>query len=522
MSRAAGVGSHRNGARRRGAAGEAAARRLAGAAVPLADDVVSPLIVAQTPGGGRRRVAPARRLLAVAAVALAALFLVSFARLPVAPRTPATIGRVLASGAHAGECDACHTSHAGGQPIAYEHALVGPDDNTLCDGCHTVPWAGGTYGGTMLYAGSAHGSSTTAIWPGPSPPARSEADAARKCLNCHDPHGWEDGSGVIPRLVNAREESLCLTCHDGSPAVTDVRAELSKPFAHPVSFADRHSGPAEALPSEFGILPLNRRHAECEDCHNPHLARRDPALPEPAPAASKRLLGTSRVAVTNGPAGSVPAYTFIAGADTLSPPVAEYQTCFKCHSSWTSQPRGQTDLGRALNPENPSYHPVEAAGRNPMIDPAAFTPGWSAASLIRCGDCHGSDLPSRRGPHGSIYRYILKRPATASSVPRRMTSDELCFACHAWDVYANKDAPESVLRASRFNPPAAVKGHAAHVGDKDVTCYACHVTHGSTSQPHLIATGRNPGIMSYTRSFAGGTCSPTCHAAQSYTVSYVR
>ena len=49
-----------------------------------------------------------------------------------------------ASGAHAGDCSDCHSSHGEGD-IAYPHALIGPDDNTLCDGCHRQPWAGGSY-----------------------------------------------------------------------------------------------------------------------------------------------------------------------------------------------------------------------------------------------------------------------------------------------------------------------------------------------------------------------------------------
>src|ERR1051326_2914158 len=93
---------------------------------------------------------------------------------------------------------------------AAEVSLTGPDDNTFCDHCHTTPWAGGSYAGTRSYDGSAHGSGSATIWPGPYPPPRTEADAPGKCLNCHDPHGWEDADGMIPRLTIGREEVLCL------------------------------------------------------------------------------------------------------------------------------------------------------------------------------------------------------------------------------------------------------------------------------------------------------------------------
>ncbi len=438
------------------------------------------------------------------------------------PRDPMEIATMLASGAHAGDCSTCHSQHGEGQSMAYEHALIGPDDNTLCDRCHITPWSGGSYAGTWTYTGSAHGSSRTAIWPGPDPPARTEPDAPGKCLNCHDPHGWKDAGGEIPRLMVAREEALCLACHDGSPATTNVRSDLQKAYRHPTTdYSGRHSGPAESLSSDFAVSPVNRRHAECEDCHNPHVARHDAGAGPMPPDASKRLLGVSRVKVLNGAAGGAPSYTFTAGADTLSAPVTEYQLCFKCHSSWTVQPGGQTDLARVLNPANPSYHPVEALGKNLNISALAFVTGWSATSYTKCGDCHGSDLGAA-GPHGSSYRYILKAPYTASSAYRTMASNEVCFSCHSYDVYANRDSPESVRAASRFNRPRADKGHAEHVSDKRVPCYACHTTHGSSTLNHLIVTGRSPGIRSYTETSTGGTCSPTCHGSESYTVNYAR
>jgi len=463
-----------------------------------------------------------RLILTLAAASLAALAILGAK--PLRPsRTPEEITRVLATGAHAGDCDACHTAHGRGE-VVYEHALLGPNENSLCDRCHATPWAGGSYAGTAPYLGSSHGTDPGTVWPGPTPPPRTEAGAAGKCVNCHEPHGLLDAAGEIPMLAVRREEALCLTCHDGAPATANIGADLVKPYRHPVAtYTERHRGPAESQPGDFATLPLDHRHAECQDCHNPHIAAADPGGPPPAPALSRVNVGVSRVRVQNGPAGTPPTYTFAAGSDTLSAPLAEYQLCFKCHSSWTTQPTGQTNLAFQLNPANASYHPVEAAGRDPSIAPGAFVPGWSAGSLTRCGDCHGSDFDGGpRGPHGSIYRHILKRPYTASSQPRPMTSDELCFTCHAFDVYANPAAADLVRGESRFNKPGAVLGHAEHVGERNVPCYACHVTHGSPTRGHLIVTGRAPGIVAFTESPTGGTCQATCHDAKSYTVNYAR
>ncbi len=457
------------------------------------------------------------------ALALVALVALTAARPVIVPRTREKLLSTLSLGPHAGICERCHTMHAAAttpQPFL----LLRPDDNALCDDCHETnltPAGGGSYGGSLLYLGSAHGSSHNDIWPGPVPPARSEADASGKCVNCHDPHGWTDFAGLIPHLAVAREENLCLNCHDGSPA-TDIRTDLLKGSAHPTTtFSGRHSGPDETQPSDFGASPSSRRHAECEDCHNPHVARGDGVAPPPAPEASKRLLGVSRVLVLNGVTGVPPAYTFVPGSDTLTAPVAEYQLCFKCHSSWTTQPGGQSDLALLLNPNNPSYHPVEAAGVNPAIPMSAFEPGWSASSLVGCSDCHHSDSGTARGPHGSSFQYLLSRPFDPRPNRRAVTPDEACFACHSYAVYADNTSNNTVRAFSRFNEPGADKGHAGHAAEQ-VPCGACHTTHGSATQPHLIVTGRNPGITGITWRAGGATCAPSCHGSERYTVNYAR
>lgn len=439
------------------------------------------------------------------------------------PRPEAEIEKLLATGPHAGECEQCHTQHGDDTGIVYPNALVGPNDNQLCRRCHDTPWAGGSLADDPLYRGTGHGSRPNMVWPGPNPGARIEPDAAGKCVNCHDPHGWTDAQGAIPHLAVQREEKLCLACHDGSPSTLNVAQDFVKPYRHPgTTWTNRHRGASESQPSDFGRLPVDNRHAECADCHNPHVSRADGPFGPGGSNASKTTLGVSRVMVLNGPAGTPPLYTFVPGSDTLSAPNAEYQLCFKCHSSWTTQPSGQQDLALLLNPANPSTHAVEGPGANPGIDPLAFAPGWSASSIVRCGDCHGSDFGTTKGPHGSIHQRLLRAAYPTTSQERDMGSDELCFRCHSFDVYANDNASDAVKRRSRFNRPGADKGHTKHVMEERVPCYACHVTHGSTTQPHLIAIGRIPGVRSYTRTASGGTCTATCHGSESYNVNYAR
>jgi hypothetical protein len=294
--------------------------------------------------------------------------------------------------------------------------------------------------------------------------------------------------------------------------------DFTKSYRHPTSdYSGRHSVTEGGSPASYGTT---NRHAECEDCHNSHVARADTTTPI-APMAANAIRGVGRVAVTNGGAGTTPTYTY-RGATDATAPIAEYQMCFKCHSSWTTQPAGQSDTAVQFNSNNPSYHPVEAPGKNTNVNPSAFVNGWTGASTLYCSDCHGSDAATARGPHGSQYRYLLKQPAVASSSRRTMASTEVCFACHRFNTYANNNATATEKSYSRFNSPGAEEGHTGHVNDHQYPCYACHGSHGSTTKPHLIVTGRTPGITSYTETATGGTCTPTCHGTESYRTNYPR
>lgn len=403
-------------------------------------------------------------------------------------------GDPLASSAEAAKlapfCLACHDANgAAGDVTPFSDNVTRPliDSATWAVASHkTAPVLAGCYGnGTTGCHATGHGSLKKALLALPTV------------------------APLSPDSVS-EQEGFCYNCHDGSPASTDVQAEFQKGtntatqiFHHPVNNTQQPAG----------------RPVECTDCHNPHRARADAAAPT-APTASNRLLGVSRVAVTNGAAGTVPTYTFRPATDATTP--REYELCFKCHSSYVTQPAGQTNLAVVLNPANPSYHPVEAAGKNTNVNANAFVNGWTAARTMYCTDCHTSDNAAVRGPHGSVNRYILKRPYTASSSSRTMSSGESCFDCHNFDTYANDNASNTVKGYSRFNPPTFDRGHTFHVDDRNRPCYACHATHGSATRPHLIVTGRNPGLNNYTETANGGSCSPTCHGQENYTINYAR
>lgn len=426
-----------------------------------------------------------------------------------------------------GECAQCHVAHGGITPNPF--ALFTANTNALCytGGCHGTSPLQSTYLGPTFYDASSHATSGSMAWPGPDPTVDASAPPAKqtgdwgKCVNCHDPHGYnKDGTGLIPNLAFSREEKVCVVCHDGSPALKDVKAQFNKPYKHPIAISGKHSVSEDGTSDAYGVSPTNNRHVECVDCHNPHAAKADFGPPL-APNASERIRGVGRIEVVNGAAGIPPTYTYREPANTI-PPVTEYQICFKCHSSWTTQPGGKLDLAVLFNSNNPSYHPVEAQGKNTNINLNAFVKNWDATKQVYCTDCHSSDDVDVRGPHGSLYRYILKKNYVAASGQRTMAFDEICFDCHRYDTYANDRASNTIQSYSRFNPPAWDEGHTKHVGAERYPCYACHDSHGSTTKPHLIATGRNPGLTDYTQSPNGGTCFPTCHQSQTYRINYPR
>jgi len=332
--------------------------------------------------------------------------------------------------AHAeAQCVRCHDQH--GPVIA-------------CVVCHAAPSASGAFPGDAVWSQSAH------------------AQAA--CGDCHDPHGVRDRDGVIAGMLAQRQPAVCTTCHHGSRA-SDIRSKLNQPYVH-------------------GTLS---RRADCSDCHNVHQVIKDPAPSSNDP--SSRLAGVSRVQVVNGGAGVVPAYRLLTANDPGE--AKEFEVCFKCHSTYGKQPLGQSDFARLTNPGNPSFHPIQATGKNPRIDPQSFANDYAADSLVTCSDCHES--------HGSSYRYLLKKSA-----------DDLCFDCHSRDTYTS-GAP-----GSRF------EGHALHAGAQKIACFACHETHGSTRNAALIATGRFPGITTYIQTPMGGSCTSNCHTLKTYSASYPR
>jgi len=370
------------------------------------------------------------------------------------------------------------------------------------------------------------------------------------CESCHRPHGAQIG----PRLVKQLEENVCFQCHDGTVASRNIKAEfLDKTYKHPVLLTPSGHDPAEGPPSSAHPLPETSvgvaRHAECEDCHNPHKATTTTAQP---PLISGPLTGVKGDSSSN---------SFLPQATN------EYEVCFKCHGDSANKPQpldnGSAGIGFGRNPQRQfdagnlnayntrieftmsmSFHPVTQA-RNlsqtevPSLRPNAVTPAGapisgrplSGASLVYCSDCHNNDSgrnlgtsgASPSGPHGSNLPHILERsntlepPSTtpggsSSGVTYSSSSYALCDKCH--------DVQNSVLADRSFGK------HRMHVVDQRTACSTCHDPHASQSPMLLnfdrsIVAPNSSGVLLFTRTSPGhGTCSLRCHGADHNNLSY--
>ena len=312
------------------------------------------------------------------------------------------------------------------------------------------------------------------------------------------------------------EENFCFRCHStttdtnpgGGPAkatagkdyygVADMgtKAEAiysifnTKTYTHPVTSISGKHKPGDGSAYNDGSVTGAGRHAECEDCHNPHAA-----------TATNPLKGASGVTVSNP--GTVFAdltssnYTYAADAsvsvtqpDGTTTIKLDYRICLKCHSNWAYGAAGnapnptlsatwqQTNMAQEFNANNYSYHYVEGditsalalpsngsgcnsygpkAGSTQIprastsygnfnstyigqMEPtlAGLTNAQRRSAKLRCSSCHGIDSASGttpEGPHGSANAFILKVPAgspytTWNNTVTRNSGTAWCLNCH--------------------------------------------------------------------------------------------
>jgi predicted CXXCH cytochrome family protein len=350
------------------------------------------------------------------------------------------------------QCTSCHDAH---NDIHGHFLRESNQQSALCKRCHIKNY----------WENSSHATSSN-TWdgtpPDPWPYTNEQTVAANACANCHTPHL----AGEPERLLyDPLEEQNCLKCHNGHTASKDLEADFAKLSTHPV---DNYQGIHEPGEDPYTM----NKHVECLDCHDPHSA--NSLGNEQAPFNRSLTKGVSGVN---------------AAGDLVEEAGYEYEICFKCHAGQHSTtphvPRviNETNTRLEFDPNNPSFHPVEAPGKNQFV-PSLISP-YTTASIIYCTDCHSSDTGTNaggqgaNGPHGSAWEPLLERRYETSNGMRESSAlYALCYKCHS---------RSSILGNQSF------KEHKKHIEGEKASCATCHDPHGissaqgnSTNNAHLI------------------------------------
>lgn len=329
------------------------------------------------------------------------------------------------------------------------------------------------------------------------------------CGDCHESHGSD--YPALQRYAEDTDEDNgeCLRCHNGSyTGAADVKTALISTSRHPTLYISGKHRNTE----DYENMPVEDRHAECADCHDPHQCDDTTAA---APAKYGSLKGVSGVLVDYGTA----TWSNWPGDATFSLKLGidyQYELCFKCHSrysygtnppTWPSRPsKKETDQAREFNPANASYHAV--VGGSKATTYGKYVGPWSYDSRVYCTDCHCSDNTSVKGPHGSANTSILYGDWTWHDTDKYTgtggkrsgdTSSHLCFKCHDYTFYTdstdtqyNNDTAAGYYSSfsaanAQYHPPHKYNYHVRH---KDVACAVCHsaIPHGYKDRSLLVQT----------------------------------
>jgi predicted CXXCH cytochrome family protein len=411
-----------------------------------------------------------------------------------------------------------------------------------------------------------------------------------QCSVCHSVH-----TAQAPDLgvKGGSQGSVCFICHNGggTGANTDVQDQYTQLTVNNPATGQYYSHDA-TVASRYTVSELNEfggvanRISQCSNCHNAHQATTTdsvqtgttttPTTPSIGWTAPGALAGVSGVSVINGAAGSTPTYAFLDG--TTSPVTLEYQLCFKCHSGFTNllakipgKPSTDAlDKGVEFNPNNASFHPIEAAGTNQtaaMNASLAMTGtspykmwAFDTTSTIRCLNCHASGTtpgptpaaPTTQPPaaggdlsvhtssnQGILLRNYQDQVLMAPDAPYSAANFALCYACHAEAPFVATSADSTdtnfSLHGMHLNDltsqgTATTDINTAFAGGGNAICAECHFRLHSTayavpgqtidgSRLVNFAPDVTPAlntakveVISWTpNATGGGSCTLTCH-----------
>ena len=370
-------------------------------------------------------------------------------------------------------CITCHDPHddRNGRFLALNNRY-----SALCLLCHQIPgWNASTHATSTA--------SVAGILPRPPndwPTYTRLAEWA--CEACHTPHFAPTAEQLL-LFTDTPPAFSCTSagCHSSAPTgpphtsvatspvtggatpgttAPDIGAQIQKVSAH--------RPPAGAAASTSGGTPAAARSGvrsvTCADCHNPHVANTVPAQPPNVSGLLANVSGVDRNGVT------------------IRAARYGYEICFKCHGdnsgdvSLVLRVVPGTNTRLSFDPNNASFHPVIAPGRNPNVPslPSSLSPTMTVSQVIACTSCHADDEGGSGGPHGSAYRPILKeRYEVADGTPESYDAYALCYRCHERTSILS----DASFRRKTVPKTASGGGHSGHLR-AGASCATCHDPHG--------------------------------------------
>jgi hypothetical protein len=355
------------------------------------------------------------------------------------------------------------------------------------------------------------------------------------------------GLGTVNGVANSPATFLCYNCHGNNTTGHDysnknVVTVASKTIHHPVELDTKHDTVNESATTfNSGRFSGANRHVNCQDCHDPHGAKRGLVNRGATATAARNQISPAMTGadgiIFNYP--SLAAWTTPTSSSfgaTVTQATLEYQVCFKCHTAFAfgttlpTAPSGyasgmaQTDLAMEFNPANKSTHPVVAAqGATKALNAAQLLAPWNTNpgnQTMLCTDCHNGDsaAPVVQGPHGSATTFMLA--GTNRTWPGTFKSNTANASGSAAGLFCMNCHPGTNSTSSNNLHTLMSGGHGSGFG-----CNGCHIRipHGGkisrlwvttnaparykNGTPLMTSIGKAAGYRSYASTNFKSTCS---------------